>query len=151
MKMIMNRITFIALFIGLTVCFFNPQSKARMVPLNDASLSHVSAKGFDLRVLINTTVNLGLLSGGSVFGNIGGVPVNINSSSPAASASNTNTITIGGNAQSNLSAFTNFNAVNSSINVGTNIMIFVNSHIGNLMPMQKNFGVNFANSQFITY
>ena len=145
-----GKITFIALFLGLTVYFFNPQSKAQMVPLSDATLSHVSAKGFDLRVLINTTVNLGLLDGGSVFGNIGGVGVNVRSTDPATSTSSS-AIIIGGNAQSNLSAFTNFNAVNSSVNVGTNIMIFINSQIGNLMPMQKNFGVNFANSQFITY
>jgi len=145
--------------LSLSIILFSAANiKAEMLPLTNNTLARVSAKGLDIKMLIYNTVKIGLLQGGSFSGKIGDIPIRIsagdmdsgNSIVPAQTTlQNTSTIQLSGYAQQNLSAFNNFNAVNSAVNVGINLVVIVNSTINKLSPIQTNWGVNFANSQML--
>lgn len=145
------------LFMAIIV-FSAANIKAEMLPLTDNALAKVSAKGLDIKMLIYNTVKIGLLQGGSFSGQIGDIPIRISTSdtddgnniiSAQTTPQNTSTIRLSGYAQQNLSAFNNFNAVNSAVNVGINLVVIVNSTVNKLSPIQTNWGVNFANSQML--
>lgn len=144
----------------LTIIVFSAANiKAEMLPLTNNTLAKISAKGLNIKMLIYNTVKIGLLQGGSFSGKIGNIPIRISTSDtdsgnnnivPAQTTlQNTNTIRLSGYAQQNLSAFNNFNAVNSAVNVGINLVVIVNSTVNKLSPIQTNWGVNFANSQML--
>ncbi len=140
----------------IIIAFSVANVKAEMLPLADSTLANVSAKGIDIKMFIYNTVKVGLLQNGSFSGEIGGTPIKISTGSADDMNKNTpftqtslNTIRLSGQAQQNLSAFNNFNAVNSAVNVGVNLIVIVNSTINKLSPVQTNWGVNFANSQIL--
>lgn len=154
-----NKLIIDVCILSLAIIVFSAANvKAEMLPLTNSTLAKVSAKGLDIRILIYNTVKIGLLQGGSFSGKIGDIPIRISTSDtdsgnnivPAQTTSqNTSTIRLSGYAQQNLSAFNNFNAVNSAVNVGINLVVIVNSTINKLSPIQTNWGVNFANSQML--
>lgn len=104
-------------------------AQSRHLPMDDQALDSITAAGVSASVSDNTLHFLGQTMTGNGLVEAAGTLSLQNTQSRGTSGS----LLISGNAQSNLQAFININAVNSNINVLLNLTVNINSNVGNLV------------------